>query len=400
MMTTDNPDMTQTDLLERGRLRIEWIRSRMSMLAGLRSEFERLRPFAGRRIGVSLHIEPKTAVLLEVLHAGGAEIVGTGNHGSTQDDIVAFLKSQGIGIIGRRDDTLAEHHANLGRILDATPDILLDNGADLAAGAVARGMAGSILGGTEETTSGGDRLRGELGAKVPFPSIVINDSPLKQIGENKHAVGQSVVESFMRITNLMVPGRRFCVVGYGWCGRGIAQYLRVLGGRVAVVEVDEIKALEAALDGFRVAALDALAPWAEVFITATGRNGVLPAHVAGAMANGAVLANSGHFPWEIDVEGLRAQAVKTTDLDGTLERLDFADGRHVILVADGRMFNLAGREPKGNSIESMDLGFMLQALSLERVVTGTGLVPGAQPVPDDINRRIARLMVEAMGSAA
>lgn len=399
-MTTGSQDMTQTDLLERGRLRTEWIRSRMSLLAGLRSEFETLRPFAGRRIGVSLHIEPKTAVLLEVLHAGGAEIVGTGNHGSTQDDIVAFLKSQGIGIIGRRDDTLVEHHANLGRILDAAPDILLDNGADLAAGAVARGMAGSILGGTEETTSGGDRLRGELGGKVPFPSIVINDSPLKQIGENKHAVGQSVVESFMRITNLMVPGRRFCVIGYGWCGRGIAQYLRVLGGRVAVVEVDEIKALEAALDGFRVAGLDRLAPWAEVFITATGRNGVLPAGVVGAMTNGVVLANSGHFPWEIDVEGLRAQAVKTTDLDGTLERLDFADGRHVILVADGRMFNLAGREPKGNSIESMDLGFMLQALSLERVVSGTGLVPGAQPVPDDINRRIARLMVEAMGSAA
>lgn len=400
MTTTVPAEMTPTDLLERGRSRIEWIRSRMSMLAAIRRDFETSRPFAGRRIGVSLHIEPKTAVLLEVLHAGGAEIVGTGNHGSTQDDIVAFLKSQGIGIIGRRDDTLAEHHANLGRILDAAPDVLLDNGADLAAGAVARGIASSILGGTEETTSGGDRLRDELAGKVPFPSIVINDSPLKQIGENKHAVGQSVVESFMRITNLMVPGRRFCVIGYGWCGRGIAQYLRALGGRVAVVEVDEIKALEAALDGFRVAALDALAPWAEVFITATGRPGVLPASVAGAMANGAVLANSGHFPWEIDVAGLRALAVKTTDLDGTLERIDLAGGHHVILVADGRMFNLAGSEPKGNSIESMDLGFMLQALSLERVVSGTGLVAGAQPVPDDINRRIARLMVEAMGAAA
>ncbi|PLP58361.1 adenosylhomocysteinase [Mesorhizobium loti] len=400
MTTTVTSEMVRTDLLERGRSRIEWIRSRMSMLAAVRSDFETSRPFAGRRIGVSLHIEPKTAVLLEVLHAGGAEIVGTGNHGSTQDDIVAFLNSQGIGIIGRRDDTLAEHHANLGRILDTGPDVLLDNGADLAAGAVARGMASSILGGTEETTSGGDRLRDELGGKVPFPSIVINDSPLKQIGENKHAVGQSVVESFMRITNLMVPGRRFCVIGYGWCGRGIAQYLRALGGRVAVVEVDEIKALEAALDGFRVAALDTLAPWAEIFITATGRPGVLPASVTSLMADGAVLANSGHFPWEIDVAGLRALAIETTDIDGTLERIDLSDGRHVILVADGRMFNLAGSEPKGNSIESMDLGFMLQALSLERVVSGTGLVAGAQPVPDDINRRIARLMVEAMGSAA
>lgn len=387
------------ELVERGRARVAWIRSRMALLAGLREAFRSTRPFDGRRIGMSLHVEPKTAVLIEVLHEGGAEIVGTGNHGSTQDDVVAFLQSQGIGIFGRRADTLADHHANLARVLDARPDMLLDNGADLAAGIVERGRAASILGGTEETTSGGDRLRGELAGKLPFASIVINDSPLKAIGENKHAVGQSVVESFMRITNLMIPGRRFCVIGYGWCGRGIAQYLRALGGRVAIVEVDEIKALEAALDGYRVAPLADLAPWAEVFITATGRAGVLPAQAIGAMRDGAVLANSGHFPWEIDTAGLQAMTASATDLDGTLRRHDLANGRHVVLIAEGRMFNLAGVEPKGNSIESMDIGFMLQALSLERVVKGEGLAPGAQPVPDDINRRIARLMTASMGAA-
>jgi adenosylhomocysteinase len=398
-MTQAQATPADADLAERGRARVAWIRSRMALLAGLREEFRRTRPFAGRRIGVSLHVEPKTAVLLEVLHEGGAEIVGTGNHGSTQDDVVAFLQSQGIGIFGRRADTLADHHANLERVLDAGPDMLLDNGADLAAGIVGRGRAASILGGTEETTSGGDRLRGELAGKVPFASIVINDSPLKAIGENKHAVGQSVVESFMRITNLMIPGRRFCVIGYGWCGRGIAQYLRALGGRVAIVEVDEIKALEAALDGYRVAPLASLAPWAEVFITATGRAGVLPAEAIGAMQDGAVLANSGHFPWEIDTDGLQAMTASATDLDGTLRRHDLANGRHVVLIAEGRMFNLAGVEPKGNSIESMDIGFMLQALSLERVVKGEGLATGAQPVPDDINRRIARLMTASMGAA-
>ncbi|MBN9273578.1 MAG: adenosylhomocysteinase, partial [Mesorhizobium sp.] len=225
---TQFPETATAALAAAGGARVAWIRSRMALLAALREEFRRERPFAGRRIGVSLHIEPKTAVLLEVLAEGGAEIVGTGNHGSTQDDIVAFLRGQGIGVFGSRADTLDDHHANLARVLDARPDILLDNGADLAAGTVERGTAGAIIGGTEETTSGGDRLRGELMGKVPFPSIVINDSPLKAIGENKHAVGQSVVESFMRITNLMVPGRRFCVVGYGWCGRGIAQYLRAL----------------------------------------------------------------------------------------------------------------------------------------------------------------------------
>ncbi|OBQ66711.1 MULTISPECIES: adenosylhomocysteinase [Mesorhizobium] len=398
-MTHAQANPATPELVERGGARIAWIRSRMALLAGLRGEFRRTRPFAGRRIGVSLHVEPKTAVLLEVLAEGGAEIVGTGNHGSTQDDVVAFLQSQGIGIFGRRADSLADHHANLARVLDARPDMLLDNGADLASGIVERGRAASILGGTEETTSGGDRLRGELAGKVPFPSIVINDSPLKAIGENKHAVGQSVVESFMRITNLMIPGRRFCVIGYGWCGRGIAQYLRALGGRVAIVEIDEIKALEAALDGYRVAPLADLAPWAEVFITATGRAGVLPAQAVAVMQDGAVLANSGHFPWEIDTEGLNAMTTSATDLDGTLRRLDLANGRHVILVAEGRMFNLAGVEPKGNSIESMDIGFMLQALSLERVARAEGLVGGAQPVPDDINRRIARLMMATMGAA-
>jgi len=221
-MTLTAPEPSSAELAARGAARIAWIRSRMPLLAAARTEFARTRPFAGHRIGMSLHLEPKTAVLLETLEAGGAEIVATGNHGSTQDDVVAHLRGAGMTVHGRRDDTLDEHHANLAKVLDATPDILLDNGADLAAGIVARGAAARILGGTEETTSGGDRLRGELAGRIPFPVVVINDSLLKAIGENKHAVGQSVVESFMRLTNLMVPGRRFVVAGYGWCGRGVA----------------------------------------------------------------------------------------------------------------------------------------------------------------------------------
>jgi adenosylhomocysteinase len=348
---------------------------------------------------MSLHLEPKTAVLLETLQAGGAEIVATGNHGSTQDDIVAHLRSTGMTVFGARDDTIEQHHANVEAVLDAAPDILLDNGADLAAGIVARGTAATLIGGTEETTSGGDRLRGELAGAVPFPVIVINDSLLKAIGENKHAVGQSVVESFMRITNLMVPGRRFVVAGYGWCGRGVAHYLRQLGGKVAVVEIDELKAFEAALDGFRVAGIDSLAGWGEVFITATGHADILTAPFFAAVADGAVLANCGHFPWEIDVTALKAGATSVTRLDDAIERIDLPGGRHVILLAEGRMMNLAGREPKGNSLESMDLGFLLQCLSLERVARdAAGLRAGAQPVPDDIDRDIARRMLAAMGA--
>jgi adenosylhomocysteinase len=348
---------------------------------------------------MSLHLEPKTAVLLETLAAGGAEIVATGNHGSTQDDVVAALRQQGMTLFGRRDDSIQQHAANINAVLDAHPDILLDNGGDLAAGIVARGAADSIIGGTEETTSGGLRLRGELAGALPFPVIVINDSMLKAIGENRHAVGQSVVESFMRITNVMVPGRHVLVAGYGWCGRGIAQSFRALGAQVAVAEIDELKAFEAALDGFRVGALGELASWADVVITATGQPGVLGADVFDSLRDGAILANSGHFPWEIDVRSLREQATRARTIADAVERIDLADGRHVILLADGRMVNLAGRDPKGNSLEAMDLGFMLQVLSLERVATSSAaLQPGPQPVPNDIERRIARAFLAALDS--
>jgi adenosylhomocysteinase len=261
-------------------------------------------------------------------------------------------------------------------------------------------MAARITGGTEETTSGGTRLRQEAPGRIPFPVIVINDSPLKAIAENRHAVGQSTVESFMRVTNLQVPGRRFVVVGYGWCGRGAAQYLRALGGKVAVVETDELRAFEAAFDGYRVASLEEVAPWAEVIITATGRPDVVPAPIFDLLEDGTVLANIGHFAWEVDVPALEARASGVTSLGPAIERIELADGRHVVLLARGRMLNLAGEQPKGNSIDSMDLGFMLQALSLERVASGAStLVPGPQRVPDDIERHIARRVLEVMGAS-
>ncbi len=391
-----------SELSARGAARVDWIRSRMPLLARAREDFRSTRPFDGHTVGMSLHLEPKTAVLLETLAAGGANIVATGNHGSTQDDIVAFLREQGMTVHGTRDDSLEQHHANVAAVAAARPDILLDNGADLAALAASAAESGDdwrIIGGTEETTSGGIRLRAELAGRVPFPVIVINDSLLKAIGENRHAVGQSVVESFMRITNLMVPGRRFVVVGYGWCGSGVAHYLRSLGGKVAVVEKDELKAFEAAMDGYRVSTLDDLAEWGEVFITATGHPGILTEPFFDRVASGAVLANCGHFPWEIDVPALRAVSTGATTLDTAIERIDLPGGRHVVLIADGRMFNLAGREPKGNSIESMDLGFLLQSLSLERVATAPEtLVAGAQAVPDDLDREIARRMLAAMAA--
>ncbi len=370
------------------------------MLASIRERFTVERPFDGATIGMSLHLEPKTAVLLETVVAGGARIVATGNHGSTQDDIVAFLRGSGMTVYGARDDTEDQHAGHIERILDAEPDILLDNGGDLAARAADRGQADGIRGGTEETTSGGFRLRESYADRIPFPVIVINDSPLKAIAENRHAVGQSAVESFQRITNLQVVGRRFVVVGYGWCGRGVAQYLRALGARVGVVEVDELKAFEAAFDGFRVGGLDTLLPWADTVITATGRPGILTGGSFDLLRDGAVLANIGHFPFEIDVPALAAAASTTTHVAPGIDEYELSGSRRIALLTEGRMYNLGGTGPKGNSIESMDLGFALQALSLERVATGSAsLAAGPQRVPDDIERHLARRTVELLGSA-
>ena len=259
------------ELLEKGQSRVNWIRSRMQLLRNVQEVFEREKPFKNKTIGVSLHLEPKTAVLLETLKIGGAKIVGTGNLGSTQDDIVEVLKSWGMTIYGERSTDKEEHLSNVAKTVSAKPDLLLDNGADLVELAIKNNLDETIFGGTEETTSGDDKLRTKFLDKIKFPIIVINDSPLKRIVENQHAVGQGNVESIMRMTNLMINGRRFVIVGYGWCGRGMAHYLRSFGGRVSIVEIDHIKNLEAIMDGFRVDTMKNLASWGQFFCTATSR---------------------------------------------------------------------------------------------------------------------------------
>ncbi len=383
------------ELLEKGQPRVNWIRSRMQLLRNVQEVFEREKPFKNKTIGVSLHLEPKTAVLLETLKIGGAKIVGTGNLGSTQDDIVEVLKSWGMTIYGERSTDKEEHLSNVLKIVSAKPDLLLDNGADLVELAIKNNLDGTIFGGTEETTSGDDKLRTKFLNKINFPIIVINDSPLKRIVENQHAVGQGNVESIMRMTNLMINGRRFVIVGYGWCGRGMAHYLRSFGGRVSIVEIDPIKNLEAIMDGFRVDSMKKLASWGQFFCTATSRESVISTEEFNMMPDGAILANSGHFPNEINVEALRKLAVNIVKIGADLEEFELPNSRKLILLAGGQMIELAGTEPKGNSIEAMDLGFMLQALSLELISKNPEVLKnGPQPVPVNINNRIAQLMVE------
>ena len=378
--------------------RILWTSSNMALLGRIAAEFETTRPFAGRRIGVSLHLEVKTAVLLLALKAGGADIVATGNYGTSQDDVVAYLNTEGIDARGSKSDSLERHLRHVDSVLDSDPDILLDNGADLARRAIDRGL--EVVGGTEETTSGHNLLAGELAPHLNFPIIVINDSPLKALVENKHAVGQSTYESLCRLTNFMPQGKRVLVAGYGWCGRGIAQYMRANGCEVRVAEIDEIKALEAALDGFRVSdSVATLIADADIALTATGVDGVIGADELRQARSGLLLANCGHFDREIDVPALHAETADLVPLGDALARHVLTDGRTIDLIADGRMMNLAGNQPKGNSIESMDMGFAMQARSLERVARDHASLPhGAQPVPDDINRALAREFTRQMGN--
>lgn len=367
----------------------------MALLGSIGQEFAETRPFDDLSIGVSLHLEAKTAVLLETLKRGGATVIAAGNYGTSQDDVVAYLKSRGIDARGSRFDDLETHRAVVRSVIEERPDLLLDNGADLVSLALETGV--EVIGGTEETTSGHMRLESEFGDRVSFPMIVINDSPLKAIAENQHAVGQSVYESFCRLTNLMPQGKRFLVVGYGWCGRGVAHYARANGAHVSVAEVDEIKMMEAVLDGYQVGAVRELIPDADVVITVTGIENVVDSEALAAAPSGVLLANAGHFPFEIDVPHIKASAEDRFELGEAITRYLFADGRFFDLVTDGRMMNLAGPLPKGNTIESMDLGFAIQARSLERVARRYNDLPrGPQPVPEDINRSLARAFVDAV----
>ena len=379
------------------RRHLQWTESHMPLMKEITREFEESQPFRGIRIGVSLHLEVKTAVLLLALRRGGADVVAAGNYGTTQDDIVALLREKGIDARGSGSDTREEHLATVQSVVESKPDVLLDNGADLLKLAIDLGIP--VLGATEETTSGHMRLTTELASLVHVPVIVINDSRLKAIVENKHAVGQSVYESFCRLTNLMPQSRSMLVVGYGWCGRGIAHYARANGAHVCVAEVDEIKAMEAAVDGFRVGSVEEMIGGVDVVITATGSQNVVGETAITRMRDGVLLANAGHFDWEIDLAAIDALTVEKAPLGHTIERHVLNDGRTVDVIARGRMMNLAGPQPKGNSIESMDLGFAMQALSLKRIVQEhDGLPPGAQPVPEDINRELARRFVEAVQS--
>jgi adenosylhomocysteinase len=389
------PGAPEDHLVEQGRQKIRWAEAHMRLLQRLREQFRQTQPFAGLTIGMCLHVEPKTAVLCSVLQAGGARVVITGSPGTTKDDVAAAMREDGMVVLGQQSDTSSSHLEHIRQVLAYEPKLLLDNGADLVATYLAGSPQWRVVASTEETTTGANRLRGELQGQIPFPIIVINDSPLKLIMENEHGVGPSIVEGFMRETNLLVQSRSFVVFGYGSVGRGIARRLRALGGHVTVVEPDSVRALEAVLDGMRVLALEEALGVGEVFLTATGRPGVIAGADFDRLPAGSILANAGHFSWEIDLAELRRRATTVERFREWVEVFTLEDGRQITLLAKGEMLNLAGGG--GNPVETMDIGFSLQARSLAYLaVHHQELQPGAQPVPASINAEIARGMVEVL----
>lgn len=375
--------------------RIAWTRRHMPVLVETMAEFKVRRPFSGMKIGFRLHIEPKTAVLIETLHAGGAQVMAMGNEGTTQFGTAEVISEWGCEVLDRPADDAQATAAHLAQIAAERPDLVLDNGAELIAACLASGY--QPTGATEETTSGAFKLREDYAGQVGFPVIVINDSPLKSIVENKHGVGESVVDTIVRATNISLHKKRVVVFGYGWCGRGIALYAQRRGADITVVELDPILGLEAAMDGFDVAsAVDACAT-ADIVVTATGRADVVSLELIAQMSDGVLLANAGHVETEIDIRRLEREA-PSVELAPSLKRHDLPNGRSVFVLADGRIVNLAAEGGIGNPIEAMDLGLTLQARSLAALVDPAfNLHPGPQPVPDTVNETIATAMLKAMG---
>jgi len=353
---------------------IEWVIERCRLLQAIGAEYDGTKPFAGLTIGTGIHLEPKTVALLLTLQRGGAELVSTGNLNTTQQEACDYLAARGVRIVGGPTSDPAEHDAHLWEVVRSHPDLLLDNGGDLFARFVGEPYE-NLRGGTEETTSGRMRLE-PLRDRIGLPLLVINDSPIKQFAENEHAVGQSVLESFLRLTNLSTNGKRVTVFGYGACGRGVAANFRNAHAVVSVVERDPVKRLQAMLDGFLVPERDDALRTADVVVTVTGAAGVVTAADAPLLRANAILANAGHFPWEIDAAGL--EEAGATVLEG------------------GHMVNLAGPRPLGNSVESMDLGFALQARCLEAVARGdVGGEACVVPVPRAIDEQVASSFVSS-----
>jgi adenosylhomocysteinase len=391
-------------LAAEGEERIGWAGGQMPVLARIRERFRGTRPLDGLRVAACLHVTAETANLVRTLRAGGAEVgLCSANPLSTQDDVAAALVvADGVSVRAMRGEDLDTYVKHVLALLETGPQITLDDGADLLVTAHARGGAGldELVGGTEETTTGLVRLRRlEEEGSLRCPVLAVNEARTERALNDRHGTGQSALDGIVRASGVLLAGNTLVVLGYGWAGQGVAERARGAGSVVIVCEVDPLRALEARMAGYEVMPALEAAERGDVFVTVTGSRRVLRGEHFSRMKDGAILANAGHFDVELDLEELRGLAVGGVRAVGRLvEEHTLADGRRLNLLARGRVVNLAAAE--GHPAAVMDVSFALQALSVEQLVVGRGVLPaGVHPVPAEIDREVGRLKLEALGVA-
>jgi adenosylhomocysteinase len=394
-------DVADIGLADAGALKIEWADRQMPVLAGIRERFAEVRPLAGWRISACLHVTAETANLVRTLAAGGADVVlCSSNPLSTQDDVAASLVAHhGLGVFAIKGEDRDSYYRHIAAALDHRPQVTMDDGADLVTALHTQrtDLLDGVLGGTEETTTGVIRMRAmALDGKLRYPVVAVNEALTKHLFDNRYGTGQSAIDGILRATNILFAGKNVVVGGYGWCGRGIASRADGMGANVTVVEVDAVRALEAAMDGYRVMTAAAAARIGDVFISATGNLNVWGRDHFPLMRDGAILANAGHFNDEFELPALQAQAATTREVRPFTREYRMADGRRIFLLADGRLVNLGAAE--GHPSIVMDMSFANQALGLEWLGAHAGeLEPRVYGIPDEIDREVARLKLESMG---
>ncbi|HEY6752828.1 MAG TPA: adenosylhomocysteinase [Rubrobacteraceae bacterium] len=394
-------DVKDIELAEAGRKRIEWAEKEMPVLRLIRERFERERPLEGLRLSACLHVTSETANLMRSLAAGGADtVLCASNPLSTQDDVAASLVAHdNIPVYAIKGEDNETYYGHLQSALDHNPQVTMDDGADLVSGVLKQrsDLIPQMLGSTEETTTGVIRLKAMAADGVlSFPVIAVNDSDTKHLFDNRYGTGQSTIDGIIRATNVLLAGKTFVVGGYGYCSRGIAERAHGMGANVVVTEIDAVRALEAAMDGYRVMPMLEAAKIADFIVTATGDKDVIANEHFSTMKDGCIVANSGHFNVEIDIPALEEMAVEKREPRQFVEQFILQDGREINLLGEGRLINLASAE--GHPSAVMDMSFANQALAAEYLLENKGKLQNeVHALPKEVDREIAGLKLTAMG---
>lgn len=393
-------EIRDINLAPSGEQKIEWVRRNCDLLRTLEGEFEKTKPFAGKKIALSVHLEAKTAYLCKVLKAGGAEMYVTGSNPlSTQDDVAAALVKAGLEVHAWYDATDEEYNHHIRQVLQIGPNIIIDDGGDLVnmMHTEFTDLIPQVIGGCEETTTGIIRLEAmNRAGKLQFPMVRVNNAQCKHFFDNRYGTGQSVWDGINRTTNLIVAGKIVVVAGYGWCGKGTAMRAKGLGARVIVTEIDPVKAIEAVMDGFDVMPMKEAAKYGDFFVTVTGCDKVIDEEDFMEMKDGAILCNAGHFDCEIDMARLREIAVSSKEMRKNIIGYELPNGNTLCVLGEGRLVNLACGD--GHPAEIMDMSFAIQALSAKYLVEkGDTLTEKLIDVPEEVDRDVAIRKLNFLG---